>query len=192
MIYAIRKCKPIKGVHKTIDYRCYKHFNEESFLNDLYNAPWKDVEVFDDVNDAVDLWQNIFGNIVDKHIPKKSKRIKANPTPWLNRDIKRHLSTRDYLHRKALKSNNSSDWDDFKAYRNKVTNIIRKARKITVNKLFLVVQAIQKRCGKLLMNSYLRKRHQVPRLLLLMINYVITTKTSQMVFTNILRVLPQS
>ena len=128
MIYAIRKCKPIKGVHKTIDYRCYKHLNEESFLNDLYNAPWKDVEVFDDVNDAVDLWQNMFSNIIDKHIPKKSKRIKANPTPWLNRDIKRHLSTRDYLHRKALKSNNSSDWVDFKAYRNKVTNIIRKAK----------------------------------------------------------------
>ena len=102
--------------------------NEESFLNDLYNAPRKDVEVFDDVNDAVDLWQNMFSNIIDKHIPKKSKRIKANPTPWFNRDIKRHLSTRDYLHRKALKSNNSSDWVDFKAYRNKVTNIIRKAK----------------------------------------------------------------
>ena len=39
--------------------------------------------MFDDVNNAVDLWQNIFGNIVDKYIPKKSKRIKANPTPWL-------------------------------------------------------------------------------------------------------------
>ena len=128
MIYAIRSCKPIKGKHKTIDYRCYKKFDEEAFLDDLCNVSWKDIEKFDNVNDAVDLWQQMFSTIVDKHVPKKSKRVKAKPTPWLNRNITSHMSTRDYLHRKAIQSNEVSDWDAYKAYRNKVTGMIRRAK----------------------------------------------------------------
>ena len=41
-----------------------------------------------DVNDALDLWYNLFNDVVDKHLPKKSKRVRAASNPWLNNDIK--------------------------------------------------------------------------------------------------------
>ena len=85
MIYAIRSWKPIKEKHKTIDYSCYKKFDEEAFLYDLCNVSRKDIEKFDNVNDDVDLWQQMFSTMVDKHVQKKSKQVKAKLTPWLNR-----------------------------------------------------------------------------------------------------------
>lgn len=77
---------------------------------------------------SLDLWYNMFNEVVDKHIPKKSKRVKAAPTPWLNKDIKQQMSRRDFLHRKATRSKNKSDWDEYKLCRNKVTNMVRQAK----------------------------------------------------------------
>ena len=128
MIYATRSCKPIKRKHKTIDYSCYKKFDEEAFLYDLCNVSRKDIEKFDNINDDVDIWQQMFSTMVDKHVQKKSKQVKAKPTPWLNRNITSHMSTRNYLHRKAIQSNEVSDWNAYRAYRSKVTGMIRRAR----------------------------------------------------------------
>ena len=50
----------------------------------------------------------LFNDVINKHIPEKSKRGRA-PPPWLNNDIFKHMSKRDYLHRKAIRSNDTSD-----------------------------------------------------------------------------------
>ena len=128
MIFAVKKCKPIKGNHKTIVYRNYKNFDENLFLNDLNNVPWNCIDSLTDVNEALDLWYNMFNDVVDKHIPKRSKRIKAGKTPWLNNDIKQQMTRRDFLHRKALRSNSKHDWDNYKVCRNKVTCMIRQSK----------------------------------------------------------------
>ena len=39
LIYAIRNSRPIKGSHKTIDYRCFKNFNEHMFVDALFKVP---------------------------------------------------------------------------------------------------------------------------------------------------------
>ena len=65
MIYAVRNGKPAKGVHNTVDFRSYRDFNEDAFLNDLFNVPWIDVKKCDDVNDALQLWQCMFNDVVD-------------------------------------------------------------------------------------------------------------------------------
>ena len=128
MIYAIRKCKPVKGVHRLTEFRSYKQFDEPMFLNDLSNVPWHVVKNCDNVNDALDLWQSLLCKVVDKHIPKKVKRVRGTPSPWLNSNILNHMSTRDFLHRKAIRSSLKSDWDTYKSYRNKVTLMIRKSK----------------------------------------------------------------
>ena len=55
----------------------------------------------------------------------------------LNNDIFMHMSKRDYLHRKATRSNDDSDWKVYKEYRNKVTAMIRKSKenyfKVNIN-----------------------------------------------------------
>ena len=36
-----------------ITYRTYKHFNETSYLNDLFHAPFHVGNIFDDANDSM-------------------------------------------------------------------------------------------------------------------------------------------
>ena len=130
MIYGIRKSKPAKSNHRQIEYRSYKHFDETSFTNDLYAMPWEDIKSCDDVNDALNLWQKMFNDVIDYHLPKKSKRVKGKPTspPWITNNITDAMSKRDFLHRKAIHSRSIHDWEAFKRCRNSVTKMIRKSK----------------------------------------------------------------
>ena len=74
------------------------------------NVPWHVVKNCDNVNDTLHLWQSLLCKVVDKHIPKKVKRVRGTPSPWLNSNILNHMSTRDFLHRKAVRSSLKSDW----------------------------------------------------------------------------------
>jgi hypothetical protein len=77
LIYAIRKVaiKPIanKHMHKVVNIRNMKNFNVDSFINDLSNLPWSNLDCLLNVNDRWDLWKKIFMTVVDKHARFKSK-----------------------------------------------------------------------------------------------------------------------
>ena len=55
----------------------YKNFDEKSFLDDLFNVSWINVKKCDNADDALQLWQCVFNDVIDKHIPKKSKCVRA-------------------------------------------------------------------------------------------------------------------
>ena len=100
LIYAIRKLNyiPKTGSRNSIEYRNFKKFNAESFLNDL---------------------KSLFIQVLDKHAPLKTKRVrKKGSVPWINKDIKAKLFERDFLKRKAIKTNEASDWNRYKSSRN--------------------------------------------------------------------------
>lgn len=122
------KFRPLKSCHKTIEFRSYKDFDENAFLIDLRNSPWDAVKMHDNVNDALNLWNCLFNEVVQKHVPKKVKRVKGTYSPWLSGSIKKHMSTRDFLHRKAIRTGLKSDWDLYKNRRNYVTTLVRNCK----------------------------------------------------------------
>ena len=93
MIYAIRKGKPLKGGHNTIEFRSFKNFDEESFLQDLSSVPWIEVKQCNDVNDALQLWQCMFQDVVNKHNSKEKQTCKSYSISLLNNDIFMHMSS---------------------------------------------------------------------------------------------------
>ena len=86
------------------------------------------VKKCDNVDDTLQLWQCMFNDVINKHIPKKSKRVRGTLSPWINNDIFKHMSKRENLYRKAIWSNDTSDWNAYKLYRNKITTMIRKSK----------------------------------------------------------------
>ena len=68
-----------KVSHYTISYRSFKHFNEVNFINDLQAIPWDLIIVFDDPNDILEAWTNLFLEEVDKHIPIKNTGSNGKP-----------------------------------------------------------------------------------------------------------------
>ena len=89
-IFLTRKtnCTMHKLSPQTISYRSFKTFNEQDFINDLQSAPWDIIKIFDDTNDKLDSWTSMFIEIVDKHLPLKTLRVKhKQQLKWLTPDI---------------------------------------------------------------------------------------------------------
>ena len=49
-------------------------------------------------------------SIIDRHVPKITKRVKGLKCPWLTYEIKTLMNTTDKLLRKARKTNKECDW----------------------------------------------------------------------------------
>ena len=112
-----------KDSHYTISYRSFKHFNEANFINDLQAVPWDLIKLFDDPDDILEAWTDLFLEVVDKHIPIKKHRVKRKTQPdWLTSDILDAMKTRD--RHKSLDNDN-----DYKLWRNKVNKMIKQAKK---------------------------------------------------------------
>ena len=136
------KCpKNNKDQHRTITYRDIKGLNKEQFVSSLHEAPWDCAFVFEDTNDVVDAWYNVFNDIIDEHLPLKQKRVKRKIQPkWFNTEILKGIKARDKLLNKARKSQTERDWNAFKRAKNTVTQLIRSTKqsyfkdKVTENK----------------------------------------------------------
>ncbi len=84
------------GTHINITYRLFKNFNEDDFVNDLSIAPWNLCYIFDDPNDALDCWQYLFLEVIDKHAPLLERRVKHAKQPeWFSKDNMQAMFLRD-------------------------------------------------------------------------------------------------
>ena len=93
----------------------------EAFVRDLVDAPWGAAFVFDDVDEIVGQWYDIFNDIFDKHAPVKTKGIKRNSQPkWFTEELNKGIQTRDYLLKKTRKINSPEAWKNYKETKNKI------------------------------------------------------------------------
>ena len=92
--------------HKTITYRSMSHFETSAFLTDLEAQPWSTLDIFDNPNDALDFFMQIFETVLDQHAPQRSKRVKRNLQPnWFNEEIAEAGKQRDYFHKRKDMAN---------------------------------------------------------------------------------------
>ena len=64
----------------------------------------------------------------NRFAPIVSKQVRGKSSPWLSADIKSEMNKRDKLMRKSRKTKNGAIRDEYKKQRNRVNNIIRKAK----------------------------------------------------------------
>ncbi|MCG7876956.1 MAG: reverse transcriptase family protein, partial [Candidatus Thiodiazotropha endolucinida] len=112
-----------RGHHKTIQYRCYKTFDEQRFLENLS-------EVLNNINFSQNntdlnfsIWLSSFQSVLDKHAPIRRKRVKHETQPeWYNEDIKLASKSRDFYHK-------HKNWNEYKFWRNKTNKLILASKK---------------------------------------------------------------
>ena len=105
----------------------------KTFYSLIYNKDLMDCNLYDSVNncgninDAWNTWSCTVNNIMKKHAPLKTYRVKSRSSPWITRDIISLMYRRDYIHGKAKKIKNDELFEQYKILRNKVVDQIRKA-----------------------------------------------------------------
>ena len=78
----------------------------DAFHEDLRNETWNIIETFDDIDDAVKIWEEMVLSVINKHMPFKTKRMRKNNSPWLNDNIFKLMKERDNAKKKAITSKN--------------------------------------------------------------------------------------
>jgi hypothetical protein len=93
-----------------------KKFSEEKFLHDLGTQSWEHVYFFADNPSTIwEIWKDFFLQVLDKHAPLQSKKIKSKRSPWIIR--------------KAIITKLETDLENYKKARNETNTRLRQAKR---------------------------------------------------------------
>ena len=81
----------------SVMYRNFKTFNRAKFRNDIYNENWEFLDSNLDPNQMWTEWKTKFLQIVDKHAPIRTKRVRPKSCPWITAGLKERMHNRDTL-----------------------------------------------------------------------------------------------
>ena len=106
MVYCVRKFNgAVEKGHKVIKTRKMKNFNEEAFLADVSGICWVQMLTdTDDINVLVGNWSSLLSLIIDKHALTAEMRVSKNFCPWIDKNLRYLMQTRDRLKKAATKS----------------------------------------------------------------------------------------
>ena len=98
--------------------RCFKHYNKEEFIKDIAAIPWSILESFDDINDALGIWNDLFVDGSNRHAPLKKIGMISSSKPWISNDLRKLMAERDYAKKVAKKSGTKEQWDNYRSLKN--------------------------------------------------------------------------
>ena len=83
-----------------IRYRSYKTFDENAFLPDLRTCPFHECLNLSDSERAYENFKQLFLDITNKHAPVKTKIVRANNAPFMNKEFSKEIMVRSKLRNK--------------------------------------------------------------------------------------------
>ena len=128
IIYCAIKSGVPKAKPKTIEYRSYRAYTKEAFVNELEQIDWSIIDNCDNIDSAVEAWNSVFSDVINRHAPIKKMRIKGLNAPWITPTLSDAMRNRDFHHRKAIKTNSKFHWDQFKKVKNFTNKLVKKCK----------------------------------------------------------------
>ena len=123
-------CFAKMNVHKTIQYRDFKHSDEHMFLEQLTYVPWSVIDMTDDVEVKLDLFEQMYISVLNEHVPIIVKRVTTvKQPPWFNADLAKSIAARDRLFNCAKPSIDPRAMAMYRRARNRANHDIRKAKR---------------------------------------------------------------
>ena len=92
---------------KRLIYRDYKNFNNEYFQNDLKNGLSKCPE-------NSESFENVFVIVLDRHAPRKTKILRRNQKPHVDKNLRKAIMKRSELKSKANRTKRPKDISYYK------------------------------------------------------------------------------
>ena len=93
LVFSVLILKMPKPAPIYITARNYKNYDWHSFLEDLTQINWSENTLIDDCNEKVDHFNLCFQNVLNKHAPLKSMKIRYRQCPFVSQDLKQHMSS---------------------------------------------------------------------------------------------------
>ena len=74
----------------------------------------------DDINFLVNYWSEMFTLTIEKHTPLSEMRVSEKYCPWIDKDLRDLVRTRDKLKKSVVKCKSPILMDSYRRIRNKV------------------------------------------------------------------------
>ena len=106
------------------------------------------------IQDANELWndfENLFNETIQNHAPLKiqtRRESRRNEKPYITPQIIRYIKIKQKLFKKSIKQPSTTNWENYKSYRNKLTHIIELSKKIITKTKYKITQTTLKNSGK--------------------------------------------
>jgi len=118
--------------------RDFRRFDKDKFAGDIEKLNWNEVFRSDETNlsTGFQFFLNNINTSLDEHAPikqvskKKAAKLKK---PWISNEILKFIRNRDKMHKTFIKERNPTQksklWEEFKKYRNNLTEFIRDSKR---------------------------------------------------------------
>ena len=114
-----------KQVPKILYYRNMKHFDNEIFRNDFY----QELSKYDALNIECIHFEEIFLKTFNVHAPLKKRFLRANNSPFMNKQLCEAIMERYRLRNKYLKLKTNDSKNAYKKQRNYCVGLFKKVKK---------------------------------------------------------------
>ena len=94
----------------------------------MEQTPFYIASVFDDMDDILWAWNQLFRGVCDSHAPLKEIKVRSVSSPWINNTIRLKMNRRFKLFKRAVETKDQNTWADYKRLRNEITSDLRKAK----------------------------------------------------------------
>ena len=128
LVLCVRKINALKYAPKIIECRDYRNYSPEEFCESLSHINWDPVRHASEVNNALDLFNDIFKEQCDRHARLIKKKVRGVNYPWSTHEIKKLIQQRECFLKKARRTNKEIDWSAYRRSRNAVNNKVRSAK----------------------------------------------------------------
>lgn len=133
----------VKNNIKFVQYRDFKYFNEQSFVQDLNMVDWDYIYSLSDVDDMLNFFNENVMQLFDNHAPLRKVRVSKPPAPWMTSTIKDMIKLRDNAFNKYKKTKLPADFNSYKDLRNYTTGAIRREKRAYLD--FVLINKDSKR-----------------------------------------------
>lgn len=106
-------------------YRNHKLIDMNRFKNEFKS----ELEKQDKTNLTYETYENIFMEQLNRHAPMKTKNIRANNAPFMNKLLSKAVMTRSRLKNKYLRDPSQTNKMSYKKYRNYCVNLFKREKK---------------------------------------------------------------
>ena len=114
--------------NEKITSRDFNALDNVSLFNECSSINWNSSWFYTSVDSKLELLTHNVLKVFDKHVPTKTKIIKASNPPWFQKEVKLAINQRSKLYRKWKSNPSSNNWELFRMSRNKVNMTTRKAK----------------------------------------------------------------
>ena len=127
LVYTVLRSSAPRLRSRRIFSRNFKTFSKQNFVRDTQMAPFHVMDLFDEVDDKLYTFEQLYLDILDEHAPLKRLHIRGKQVPYMNEEWRKAIRHRNRLWRIFTRHRTDENYEKYKCQRNKCTSLRRKA-----------------------------------------------------------------